>query len=240
MRVFGAGCAELSVSEVAAAAEVTRATARRILLTLAAIGYVTESDGRFALSPRVLDLGFSYLGSLELSDLIEPAMAELATRVDFPCSASVRDGDELVIVHIVQGPTHRLLRFNAHIGTRLPAYPGAMGRILLAGLKSGELDDYLERVALAPFTQFTVRTKSELREAVERARRDGWCLVDRERDLGVISLAVPLVGRFGKVIAALNLSVHAGTLSADDVRGQLLPELLRTQQKINEGLRIRS
>jgi IclR family pca regulon transcriptional regulator len=115
-----------------------------------------------------------------------------------------------------------------------------MGRILLAGLQAAELDAYLDRVAIVPFTEFTLRTTPELRAAIERARRHGWCLVDRERDLGVISLAVPLNGRSGKVIAALNVSLHAGSLSADEVRQRFLPELLRAQQRINDGLRVRS
>ncbi len=126
LRVLGAGRSMLTVSEVAALADVTRATARRILLTLRETGYVREQGGRYSLSPKVLDLGYSYLSSLDVSEAIQSDLARLAAEVDLPCSVSVLDGDDLVIVSIMQGRTSRLLRFNTHVGTRLPAYPGAI------------------------------------------------------------------------------------------------------------------
>jgi IclR family pca regulon transcriptional regulator len=191
------------------------------------------------LTAKVLDLGYAYLNSLSLSEWLEPAMVQLAAHLDLPCSASVLDGGDIVIVSIVQGPTERLLRFNAHVGTRLPAYPGAMGRVLLGGLPPAELEAYLATVKIERLTKYTVRTRKELRSAIETARAQGWCVVDRERDLGVVSLAVPLVGGSGRVIAALNVSVHAGTASANDLKRDFLPELRRAAATINAGLRTR-
>jgi IclR family pca regulon transcriptional regulator len=227
----------LTVSEVAALADVTRATARRILLTLRETGYVREQGGRYSLSPKVLDLGYSYLSSLDVSEAIQSDLARLATEVDLPCSVSVLDGDDLVIVNITQGRTSRLLRFNTHVGTRLPAYPGAMGRVLLGSLSDSDLEAYLARVRIEPLTEFTVRDRDGLRRAIAVARAQGWCVVDRERDLGVISLAVPLVGRFGQTVAALNVSIHAGTMSAADMVRDVLPRLRESQVAMNERLR---
>ncbi len=215
----------LTVSEVAALADVTRATARRILLTLRETGYVREQGGRYSLSPKVLDLGYAYLSSLDVSEAIQSDLARLAAEVDLPCSVSVLDGDDLVIVSIT------------HVGTRLPAYPGAMGRVLLGSLSDPDLEAYLARVRIEPLTEFTVRDREGLRSAIEVARAQGWCVVDRERDLGVISLAVPLVGRFGQIVAALNVSIHAGTMSAADMVSDVLPRLRESQVAMNERLR---
>ncbi len=239
IRAFSGRHSSLKVSEVATLAGITRATARRILLTLIDVGYVVEENQRFRLSPNVLDLGYSYLSSLELSDILEPAIARLVTRVDLPCSAAVLDGEDIVIVHILHGLTRRLLRFDTHVGTRLPAYPGAMGRVLLASLTEAAFETYLERVRLERLTPYTVRTKRALLAAVAQVRAVGWSVSDRERDAAVISIAVPLAGRAGRTIAALNVSIHSTTISAKEMVREFLPPLRVAQAEINEALRAR-
>ncbi|MFT4220696.1 MAG: IclR family transcriptional regulator C-terminal domain-containing protein [Microbacterium sp.] len=236
IRAFDADHAELTLSEVARRADMPRAAARRFLRTLEALGYV-ESDGRgFRLTPRVLELGFSYLSALSLPEIVQPHLEALSREVDESVSAAVLDGAD--IVYIARVPTRRIMSVRITIGTRFPAFATSMGRVLLAGLPSAELDDVLAASALPALTARTVTGARALREAVARARDDGFALVDGELEPGLRSVAVPVRGRRGDVVAAVNVSTSATRDSVDHVLAEYLPRLRRTAAAIDTELRL--
>ncbi|WP_367067734.1 IclR family transcriptional regulator [Oryzisolibacter sp. LB2S] len=237
IRSFSASAPQQTLSEVAARTGLTRAGARRILLTLQTLGYL-ESDGRlFRLTPRILDLGFAYLSSMPIWDLAEPLMEALTDRVHESCSAAVLDG--LDVVYVLRVHTHKIMSTNLAVGSRLPAFWTSMGRVLLAALPEDELRARLARLPRQAFTRHTVLDDETLLARIAEARTQGWSLVDQELEEGLISVAAPLKNRSGAVVAALNISGQANRTSTTMLRDELLPELLETAQTISRLLRTR-
>jgi IclR family pca regulon transcriptional regulator len=235
IRAFGSEDPELTLSDVARRTGLTRAAARRFLLTLADLGYV-RFDGRlFALTPRVLELGYSYLSSLTLPEVAEPHLERLAAEVRESSSVSVLDGDEIVYVGRV--PTSRIMRVSINVGTRFPAYATSMGRVLLAALPDGELEAYLGRADIRPLTPRAIASPEKLRAELGRIRSQGWALVDQELEEGLRSIAVPIHGRDGRVVAAVNVSAHAARSTKEAIRRDLLPPLQATAERIEADLR---
>jgi IclR family pca regulon transcriptional regulator len=223
---------------VAAQTDLTRAAARRFLLTLCDLGYVRADGRRFALTPRVLELGYAYLSSLSLPELAEPHLERLAAEVRESSSVSVLDGDD--IVYVARVPTSRIMRVAINVGTRFPAHATSMGRVQLAALTDAELDAYLDRVELRPLTANTLIDPAKLRAELARTRAQGWALVDQELEEGLRSVAAPIRDRTGRVVAAVNVSAHASRASKDAVRRVLLPPLLATAERIEADLRAAS
>jgi IclR family pca regulon transcriptional regulator len=230
IRAFDAAHPELTLSEVAAATGVTRAAARRFLLTLAELGYV-RSDGRFfSLTARVLELGYAYLSSLSLPEVAESHLEALVAEVNESSSVSVLDGGD--VVYVARVPVSRIMTVSISVGTRFPAYATSMGRVLLAGLPDDELDDYLAAVRLNRLTPRTVSTVAALRGELARVRGQGWALVNQELEEGLRALAAPIRDRTGRVVAAVNVSAHASRTSLQAIRRDLLPPLLKTAARI--------
>ena len=227
IRAFDAEHAELSLSDVARRADMPRAAARRFLRTLETLGYVRGSgDGTsrtYALTPRVLELGFSYLSALSLPEIVQPHLERLSRDVDESVSAAVLDGTD--IVYVARVPTRRIMSVRITIGTRFPAYATSMGRVLLAGLPEGESDAAAAASPLLPLTDRTVTDPGALRAELARVREQGWSLVDGELEPGLRSIAVPLRDRTGAVVAALNVSTSATRDTVDRVVDVYLPAL---------------
>jgi len=221
IRAFDAEHRVLGLSEVARISGLTRAAARRFLLTLETLGYVTFSEGRFSLTPRVLELGYAYLSSLTLPEVAQPHMEALVAQVNESSSISVLDDTD--IVYVARVPTRRIMSITLSVGTRLPAYATSMGRVLLAALPDAELTELLERTELRPLSSHTITDVVSLRAALDRVRRQGWAAVDQELEEGLRSLAVPIHDASGVVIAALNVSVHASRGSMTSLRREVLP-----------------
>jgi len=235
IRAFDAEHRELALSDVARSTGLTRAAARRFLLTLVKLGYVNFSKGRFSLRPRVLELGYAYLSSLSLPEVALPHMEALVAEVNESCSISVLDDTD--IVYVARVPTRRIMSITLAVGTRLPAFVTSMGRVLLAGLPDDELSDRLDRIEVVPLTPHTVTDIDALRTILGTVRRQGYAATDQELEEGLRSLAVPLRNAAGNVTAALNLSVHASRASMAALRRDFLPLALRTAQAIEEDLR---
>jgi IclR family transcriptional regulator, pca regulon regulatory protein len=235
IRAFGAEHPELRLSDVARATGLTRAAARRFLLTLVRLGYVRQDGSSFSLRPRVLELGYAYLSALSLPEVAQPHMETLVGEVNESSSVAVLD--DLDIVYVVRVPTRRIMTITIAVGTRLPAYATSMGRVLLAGLDPEALDERLDRIEIEPLTPTTVPDVKTLRQRIEEVRQAGWAAVDQELEQGVRSAAVPIRDATQAVVAALNVSVHATRMTMQALRREIVPKLLRTAEAIEVDLR---
>lgn len=234
IRSFSADSPSQTMTEVAQRTGLTRAGARRILHTLHALGYV-EIDGRqFRLTAKVLDLGFAYLSSLPLWSLAEPFIESLVRDVQESSSVAVLNDKE--IVYVLRVPTEKIMSINLSVGSRLPAYCSSMGRVLLAGLDDDRLDQQLAATELVARTSRTITDAAVLREEILRVRRQGWALIDEELEIGLISVAVPITARKGKVMAAINVGMHRTRMTPADAERDVLPKLLSTARQISERI----
>ena len=234
IRSFSAQAPRQTLTDVAARSGLTRAGARRILLTLQALGYV-ESDGKlYALTPRILDLGFAYLSSMPIWNLAEPVMEALVDEVKESCSAAVLEGSD--IVYVLRVPTRKIMSIGLGVGSRLPAYCTSMGRVLLAGLPEDEVLKRLRAGKPRALTKNTVTEIDALLAKVQQARRQGWCLVNQELEEGLISMAAPIVDRGGRTVAALNISGQANRTSARQMQEGMLQTLLDAAGSISRLL----
>jgi IclR family transcriptional regulator, pca regulon regulatory protein len=232
---FSAERPRLTLSELARQTGVSRAAARRSLITLQTLGYVGSDGRQFYLTPRVLTLGYSYLSSLSLADVAQAHLSDLASEVHESCSASVLDGFD--IVYVARAATKRIMTISLSVGTRLPAYATSMGRVLLAGLPADRLDAYLAAATITPLTERTIVDHDRLRAEVERTRTRGWCLVDQELEDGVRSIALPIHNSAGRVVAAVNTSAHATRVPLATLQKSLLPKLRDCAAAIDTELR---
>ena len=238
IRAFNADRPAQTLTDVASATGLTRAGARRILLTLQTLGYV-EAEGRlFRLTPKILDLGFAYLTSMPFWNLAEPVMENLSAQVHESCSAAVLDRTE--IVYVLRVPTHKIMTINLSIGSRLPAYCTSMGRVLLSSLDDDTLDATLSSAPLYAHTPRTVTDKEELKKTIAQVRRQGWAIVDQELEVGLISLSAPIRNRQGRVIAAMNISGNAQRNSAKQMVKAFLEPLQQAAQSVSEMIALRS
>jgi IclR family pca regulon transcriptional regulator len=234
IRAFDHANPELTLSEVAVRTGVTRAVARRFLLTLASLGYV-RNDGRFfSLTARVLELGYAYLSSLSLPEVAESHLEALVAEVNESSSVSVLDGHD--VVYVARVPVSRIMTVSISVGTRFPAYATSMGRVMLAGLPPDELETYLDEVSLSALTARTVTTVAALRTEIGKVRSQGWSLVNQELEEGLRALAAPIHDRTGRVVAAVNVSAHASRTSLEAMRRDLLPALLKAASRIEADI----
>ena len=240
IRSFDADRPQQTLAEVARETGLTRAAARRFLLTLADEGYVCTDGRLFALTPRVLELGWSYLSAMGLPEVAAPHLESLVATVRESASISVLDGDPRTgydVVYVARVPTSRIMTVTITIGTRFPAWATSMGRVLLAALPASTLEDYLAGLHPATLTERTVAGAGELRAELDRVRADGHCVVDQELEAGLRSIAVPVHDRAGRVTAAANVSTHASRRDAADLRTEVLPELRACAAAIEADLR---
>jgi IclR family pca regulon transcriptional regulator len=233
--VFGPERQNMTLSDVARLTGLTRATARRFLLTLVELGYMRTDGKLFSLTPHVLNLGFSYLSGLSITEVAQPHVQDLAAIVHESSSVAVLDDDD--IVYVVRVPTKRIMAVAISVGTRFPAYATSMGRVLLAALPPDQLEAYLKRVDLIPLTKFTVNDPERLRRLLDQVRADGFVITDQELEEGLRSTAVPIRDANGTVIAAINLSAQATRVSQEQMKNDMLPHLLETARRIEIDLR---
>ena len=228
----------MTLSEVAAAAGLTRAGARRILLTLVQLGYVSLDERKFRLTARILDLGFAYLSSMPFWNLAEPIMEALVEQVHESSSASVLEGTD--IVYVLRVPTHKIMTITLGPGSRLPAYCTSMGRVLLSGLDDPQVDSILRRSKIEARTPWTVTDRGELRKQIAEVRARGWALVNQELEEGLVSISAPIRERNGRILAALNVSGQANRTSPQQVVKRFLPPLRAAAERLSDLLRRRS
>ncbi|CAJ1580064.1 IclR family transcriptional regulator domain-containing protein [[Mycobacterium] wendilense] len=235
LHAFGPDTSALTLAEVAKTVELSPATTRRLLMTLHALGYV-RTDGRtWSLAPRVLEFGHAYLATNRTWDIVRTRLEDLAREVGESTSAGVLDNDD--VLYTVRVPYRRIMSMDIEVGTRIPAFASSMGRVLLAAQSGVDFAGLLSR-APADRTLYTVKSVTALKRAVQRAGRDGFCLVEQELEAGVQCVAAPVHDQ-GQTIAAVAISAHTGRVSPDEMRERILPALLVAAADINRSLALR-
>jgi len=234
VRAFDREHARLTLSEVAARTGLTRAVARRSLLTLRHLGYVAQDARDFYLRPRVLELGYSYLASLGLGEIAQQPMEELSHRVGESCSMAVLDDAD--VIYVARVPVRRVMSIALGVGARLPAFVTSMGRVLLAALGDAELEEWLGANKLRAITAHTVYKPAAWRDAIMRVRRDGHAIVAQELELGLCSIAVPVRAANGRAVAGLNVGMAYSDGVRERALKKILPALLRTRDSIEHAL----
>jgi IclR family pca regulon transcriptional regulator len=226
--------ARLTLADVAKRTDMTRATVRRLLHTLCSLGYVYTDGKYFSLKPKVLNLGFAYLSSLNLAQLALPLMEELVADVHESCSVSVLDEGEAV--YVTRVPTKRIMSIGINIGTRFPAMVTSMGRVLLSGLSEQALAELLNRSPWPAYTANTITSVDALTKEVDTIRQQGFALVVEELEQGLISLAMPIKNEEGQIVAAINLSSHITRHTPDQMLSELKPALEKTAKAISAAI----
>ncbi|MDF3854223.1 IclR family transcriptional regulator C-terminal domain-containing protein [Paracoccus sp. P2] len=235
IEAFRAERPRLSIAEVAEATGLDRATARRCLLTLHELGYADYDGKFFTLTPRILRLGMGALAAMPLAQLVQPWLDQLSEQIGQSTSVSILDDTE--IVYLARAAQRRVMSIGLMPGSRLPAHCTSMGRVLLAALPEPEARAIVERSDLTPRTRHSLTAPNEIMARIARARDDGHAVIDQEVELGLRSLAVPLLNAHGRVVAALNTGVAAVQSSAEELVALYLPALLRVQEGLRRVLR---
>ncbi|MFT4171101.1 MAG: IclR family transcriptional regulator C-terminal domain-containing protein [Rhodocyclaceae bacterium] len=234
IKTFNAQRPHQTLSEVAAAAGLTRAGARRILLTLVHLGFALHDGRYFSLTPRILDLGYAYLSSMALWDVAEPIVEALVQAAKESSSIAVLDGTD--IVYVLRVPTRKIMAVNLSIGSRLPAALTSMGRVLLSDLTPAALEAHLDAFLAHPHPAALPYDRDSLRASIDTVRRQGWSLVHQELEAGLVSIAAPIHDRNGRIVAAINISGIAKDDASVDSIKSLLPELQNTAASISRHL----
>jgi IclR family transcriptional regulator, pca regulon regulatory protein len=234
IKAFSADSHALTIAEVAARTGLTRAVARRYLLTLDELGCVVQNGSHFKLTPRLLDLGFTYLSTLDVANFAQPFMEKVVEKLHESCSVSVLDGADCV--YVARVPAKRIMSINLVVGSRLPVHATSMGKVLLASLSVSDLNAYFASATLNRLTRRTICDETTLRRAVKEVRERGWAFADQESEDGVRTVAAPIVDRSQQVVAAINVSGHAARVSMKELRRHYLPVVLDAARQISRAL----
>lgn len=232
MEILAAHPAGLTLTEMAEKAGLTRAGARRFLLTLVASGYAVQDGRKFLLSPRLISVARSWLSGSSLWTFAEPFMRTVSQTLNESCSAAILADEDVVYVARVAG--RRIVSVGLHVGTRLPAYCTSMGRVLLSDLPTDELEKYLADATIRSNTPKTITDRTTLARLIGKAREDGYAVVDEELELGLRSIAVPIRNRSGRMEAAINVSTQSARISISGMEQEFLPHLREAAAAIED------
>jgi IclR family pca regulon transcriptional regulator len=231
IRSFSENAPRQTLSDVARRTGYSRAACRRLLHTLEELNYVGVDGRDFRLLPHTLDLGYSYLSSLPFRRIVEPFIEELSSEVRESVSVSVLDGGEVVYVSRVA--TSRIMTVSISVGNRMPAYCTSMGRVLLASLPVEEQRRHLAQAPLVAFTKYTLTDEDAILDELQKVEKRGWAVNDQELEVGLRSVAAPIVDSSRRTVAAMNISTHVGRVNRRELREKMLPALLATTQRVN-------
>ncbi|MGV3654564.1 MAG: IclR family transcriptional regulator domain-containing protein [Noviherbaspirillum sp.] len=234
LRLFATGVPSLTIQDVAARLDVTRAAARRLLLTLEHQGYIRQDGRLFSVTPRVIELGYAYFASMNLPALARPAMRELAATVQETCSLGVLDGEWVIM--IAREEPQMPLRLDLAVGRRLPAYAHSLGRPLLAALDAQAWEEYVRRADFRKLSPYTVTSRSALEKSLRQVRAEGYSVVVDEIKDGIGGISVPICDHAGAVVAAMTVSMVMGKRTREDVSRDYLPPLRKAVASVEEVL----
>jgi IclR family pca regulon transcriptional regulator len=232
---FGQARQSMSLTEAAAVAGLSRAAARRVLLTLSELGYVEQNGRDFTLAPKILELGFAYLSIQSWIERVEPMMKTLSAEFQEACSAATLHGTEIMFVARVPSPSW-IMSPALPVGTRLPAFHTSLGRILLGFLDEGEIWNRLRATKIVAYTPASIIDPSALVERVKADRAQGFSIVDEELEKDLRALAVPIVSRSGGAIGAINLAANANRTTRNEMRDRYLPRLREVAARISQSV----
>lgn len=230
LRLFAEGTPSLTVQEAALRLDLTRAAARRLLITLQLEGYLSAEGTQYRATPKVMDLGFAYYASMSLPQLAHSSLQALGEQVTEACSLGVWDGGHVVIV--ARHEPARMLRVNVDIGRRLPASAHSMGRVLLAAQPLAAQRAHLRAHPPHPFTKETVTNKEQLLQIFHQVAAQGWCILAGELAEGFCGISVPIRSASGQVLAALSITMVQGRRSTQDLQADYLPPLQAAAQQL--------
>jgi IclR family pca regulon transcriptional regulator len=227
--LFSAEKPQVTLAEAAEQTGMTRAAARRFVLTLNELGYVKFDGRHFSLTPKILELGYSYLASLRYYSIIEPYLQEVTDKVQESTSAGVLDNTD--VVYVARAASKRVLTITTSVGTRKPAYATSMGRVLLANLENEQLDEYMSKVKLERMTKYSITKESAFRKELEKVVKQGYSIIDQELEIGLRTIAIPLRSRLSKAEIGVNIAASASRVEVDDLVETFLPVLLEMKAK---------
>lgn len=225
----------LTIAQISHRTEIPRAAVRRCLYTLMKLGYVTTDGRTYSLLPKVLTLGHAYLSSTPLAVSAQPHLDRLSEQLHEACNLATLEGEQILYIARSAVP-QRLISVDLSVGSRLPAYCTSMGRVLLAALDDDALQEYLQQAELQAKTSRTLHSPEALWECLMQVRQQGWCIVDQELEQGLRSLAVPVRDSSGRVLAAMNVSTHAGRATIADLEKRFLPLMLGACRELSQQL----
>jgi IclR family pca regulon transcriptional regulator len=231
VQAFGDSRQPQTIAQISQKTGIPRAAVRRCLYTLQQLGYVGAELNNFSLRPKVLTLGYSYLSSTPLTVSSQPCLNAISRQLGESCSLAVLEDGE--VLYVARSAASRVMSVALNTGSRLPAYCTSLGRVMLAHLAPADLDAYFARARLKPMTDKTVTSQKRLREILLQVRQDGYAINDEELELGLRSIAVPVRGASGRVLAALNVGAQASRVSAERMRQEFLPVLQRGAQELS-------
>lgn len=234
IQAFNESTDRMTVSDIAKRTDLPRAGARRLLLTLNALGYM-ETDGKYyGLTPKILELGFSYLGGQNWLTLATPVLEQLRMTLNEAVSVTVIQNTE--VVYVARFQTDRVMTMAMDIGARKPAFCTAMGRVLLASLPETKVREVLLASDIMAYTQYTKTDINELTAAVCQTRQQEYCIIDRELETSLVAISVPLKNYHGETLAAVNVCGHPGHLSLEDLETRCLPALKAATEELSNAI----
>jgi len=231
LRAFSDARKPQTIAQISQKTGIPRAAVRRCLHTLKQLGYVDAELNNFTLRPKVLTLGYSYLSSTPLTVSSQPCLNGISRELGESSSLAVLEEGE--VLYVARAATTRVMSVALGTGSRLPAYCTSLGRVMLAHLPPAELDAYFARVKLRPMTEHTVTSQKRLREILAGVRQDGYAVIDEELEVGLRSIAVPVRGPSGRVLAGLNVGAQAARVSVERMKQEFLPVLQRGAQELS-------
>jgi IclR family pca regulon transcriptional regulator len=236
IKAFSAEAPSLTIAQVAARTNLTRAVARRYLMTLQKLGYVSHQNGLFFPTPRLLDLGYTYLASLSVADIAQPFIDKILRQLTNAESSSLAVLDGRECVYVARAATKRIISSNLAVGSRLAAHATALGKVLLAYLPPDDLDSYFQTAPLEALTSRTICDRTKLRRALRKVRDQGWAFADEEFVVGRRTIAAPVFDRTGRVTAAVNVAAAVALVSTRELLEQHLPVLIDGAREISGAL----
>ncbi|WP_061535126.1 IclR family transcriptional regulator domain-containing protein [Collimonas arenae] len=231
IRAFSDQRRSMTIAQISHKTGIPRASVRRCLHTLKQLGYADADANNFSLKPKVLTLGYSYLSSTPLTVSTHPYLNQISRALNESCSLAVLEDGE--VLYVARSATSRIMSVSLNTGSRLPAYCTSLGRVMLAHMEDDALNAYLDKVKLKAYTERTVVSAKRLREILAEVRSSGFALVEEELEIGLRSIAVPVRGASGNVLAALNVSAQATRISSRKMKEEFLPVLQHGAQELS-------
>lgn len=236
IKAFDQENTSMTLSDVAKKVDITRASARRLLLTLESQGYVSQIDGSFSLTPKIIDLGYSYFASLPWSDLAYKNMKKVVDACKLSCSVSILDGTNVIC--IMRIPATRILNEGIHVGSRLPAAYTATGRLFMTQMDEKELYEYVLKLPFKEMTKKSITDPYELYDKLKKEKDLGYQMVEEEIEDGLVSIAVPVFNRDNKMIAAMNIGCHLSYKNRKMLKGDVLPLLVEAAKETSDAIKL--